>query len=39
MIVAEVRANTACRDDLAVKVVRIDGDDRLSSSGPLPGRS
>jgi hypothetical protein len=24
MIVAEVRANTACRDDLTVKVVRVD---------------
>jgi hypothetical protein len=25
MIVAEVRANTACRDALTVKVVRVDG--------------
>jgi hypothetical protein len=25
MIVAEVRANTACRDALTVKVVRIEG--------------
>jgi hypothetical protein len=25
MIVAEVRANTVCRDALTVKVVRVDG--------------